>query len=73
MQVLAVVSFVAMVSGQSVAVRAGDVVEMPDGADWLRAGLATPVEVAEIESATVEPVGERADVRPQRKGKRHDA
>lgn len=69
MQVLAIVPFAAMVNGQSVVARAGDIVEMPDGADWVRAGLATVVEVVEVESATAEPDGERADVRPRRKGK----
>ena len=39
MQVVALKSFVAVVNGASMPVRDGDVVEMPDGADWLRAGL----------------------------------
>lgn len=69
MQVLAIVPFVAMVGGQSVIARAGEIVEMPEGADWVRAGLATPVEVIEVETATAEPDGERADVRPRRKGR----
>lgn len=67
MQVQALVSFAAMVGGQSVAVRSGDVVEMPDGADWVLAGLATPL--LENETAVAEPGGELADVRPQRKGR----
>lgn len=68
---LTLVSFVAVVGGQSIAVRAGDVVEMPEGADWVRAGLATLVEVAGAESAVVEPDGEAADVRPRRKRANH--
>lgn len=56
MQVQAMVSFAAMVNGQSIAVRAGEVVEMPEGADWLRAGLAIPFaeEGAPVEFATVD-------------------
>lgn len=61
MQVVALVSFVAMVNGASMPVRVGSVVEMPDGADWLRAGLVAlmdapfpPVETAVAEMPGVE-------------------
>lgn len=73
MLVQAMVSFGAMVNGQMVAVRAGEVVTLPDGADWVKAGLAIPfVEdgaPVEIETATMDdaPGVERAVTR---KGKR---
>lgn len=69
MQVFALRSFVAIVNGQAVTVRADEVVDMPDGADWVRAGLVTLVASVEVETATAEPDGERADVRPRHKGK----
>lgn len=60
MQVQAIVGFGAMVKGQLVSVQAGEVVEMPEGADWLQAGLVAlleaspPVETAEAPQAGVE-------------------
>lgn len=58
MQVLARVSFAAVVEGVALVVRAGEVVEMPAGADWLQAGLVTliptPVETAVEPQANVE-------------------
>jgi hypothetical protein len=55
MLVQALTSFVALVGGgQSLTVRAGDVVEMPEGADWERAGLVAPVPpVDALETADV--------------------
>ncbi len=73
MLVQAMVSFGAMVNGQMVAVRAGEVRALPDGADWVKAGLVIPfVEdgaPVEIETATMDdaPGVERAVTR---KGKR---
>lgn len=54
MLVQAMVSFVAMIDGQMVAVRAGEVVTLPVGADWVMAGLAIPFveDGAPVEFAT---------------------
>lgn len=49
MRVVALVSF----AGSGVTVARGAVIEMPEGADWLRAGLVAPVEEP-IESATAD-------------------
>jgi hypothetical protein len=38
-------------SGMGLSVSEGDEFELPDGADWLRAGLVEPVE-SEVETAT---------------------
>lgn len=66
MRVLALVSFVARVNGDTLSVQAGALVELPAGADWLAAGLATPA--PETELATAEPDAERAvAVRPRRR------
>lgn len=57
MQVRARVGFVGIVAGQSRAVRAGEVFDLPGGVDWLRAGLVVPVlpDAPGPETASVEP------------------
>jgi len=44
MKVRALVSFVSNLNGQKYRVQQKQVVEMPKGADWLRAGFVEPVE-----------------------------
>ena len=58
MQVQAMVSFGAMINGEMLAVRAGEVLALPAGADWLTAGLVipfaedgVPVETASMDNA----------------------
>ena len=52
MKVKALVGFVGTVDGKTVSHPAGSEFELPDGADWLRAGLVVAVEgEAEEESA----------------------
>lgn len=54
--------------GNPVHVSAGDIFELPDGVDWLRAGLVVAIE--EPEAATVE-VPERATkAKPKRRVRR---
>ncbi len=65
MMVKALNSFVGSVNGAKYRVAAGDVLELPDGADWLRAGL---VEVV-AEPEAVEVVAEPEAVKPARKKK----
>lgn len=47
MRVRALVSFAGSVNGCSYAANRGEIVEMPEGADWLRAGLVQVVEDGE--------------------------
>ena len=54
MQVQALVGFAAVVAGQPVAVRAGEVVELPAGADWLTAGLVVPLRDEPVETASLD-------------------
>ncbi len=58
MLVQAMVSFGAIVNGQMVAVQAGELLTLPDGADWVKAGLVIPFkedgDPVEIETATVD-------------------
>lgn len=54
MQVKARISFVSTIDGKKYRVQAGDELELPDGADWLRAGLVTAVK-AQAETASVKP------------------
>lgn len=63
MQVRALVGFVGIVNGQSRAVRAGEVFDLPDGVDWLTAGFVAPVAPG-VETAAVDPRAERAVIAP---------
>ncbi len=62
MRVRALASFVARIDGQSVSVRAGQLIDLPAGADWLRAGLVAPApdDLAGPETASVQAGGETA-------------
>ena len=60
MKVTALVSFVGFSGGVKVRANEGDVIDMPEGADWLSAGLVEPFEEQKSvrkapESAAVEP------------------
>jgi hypothetical protein len=70
MLVQAMTSFVAIIGGQMMTVRAGEVLELPEGADWLTANLAIPFvengEPVEIEMATLK--GTEKAVTRRRKG-----
>ncbi len=57
MRVVALVSF----AGNGITVARGAVIEMPDGADWLKAGLVAPV-AEPAEPATDGPAPHLADV-----------
>jgi hypothetical protein len=46
MRVRALTSFVGRVDGRKYIVKAGDVLTLPEGADWLRAGLVEAAEPA---------------------------
>lgn len=75
MLVQAMMSFAAIVNGQMVAVRAGEVVTLPAGADWVTAGLAIPFEEdgapVEIETAMVDDApGVEHAVTRKRKGRK---
>lgn len=61
MKVKAIVSFSARVDGRSYSPAEGDVLDMPDGADWLTAGFVVPVAEMERETA-VAPTGEKTTV-----------
>lgn len=75
MRVQAQVSFVAAWRGQQYVANAGELIEMPDDADWLRAGLVAavpaPAEVetatAEVETATAAPEDAERAVSPRRR------
>lgn len=54
MKVRAVIGFVGIVAGQSRSVRDGEVFDLPDGVDWLKAGFVVPVLPAP-ETASVDP------------------
>ncbi len=56
MKVKALRGFSAFVDGSMVCASEGQVLELPKGADWLRAGLVVPAEEgAEAEDAATEP------------------
>lgn len=67
MRVRALVGFVGIVNGQSRAVQAGEVFDLPAGVDWLTAGFVVPVE-PDVETASLDPRQEAA-VMPSGKGK----
>ena len=68
MRVQAQVSFVAAWRGQEFVANAGELIEMPDDADWLRAGLVTAVPApAEMEAATAAPDEAERAVSPRRR------
>ncbi len=68
MQVLALKSFVSVIDGQVLMARAGQMLEMPEGADWVQAGLVTLAQ--EVETATLTLNAETADVRPRKRERR---
>jgi hypothetical protein len=70
MRVLALVSFVGMVNGQLLSVKKGAEIEMPDGVDWLTAGMVTPA--PELIEVAVDPLPdvERAVSRKRRRSDR---
>lgn len=47
-------AFVSVANGQTTVVRVGQTVDMPDGADWLQAGLVEPIAPAAIETAALD-------------------
>lgn len=53
MMVQALVSFVARIDGNAMTVRAGQIITLPAGADWLTAGLVTPVPDDQVETAVL--------------------
>lgn len=66
MKVQAVVSFAGLVRGVAIAVQAGQVIDLPEGVDWLTAGLVAPAPapMSEVELAVAQRDAERA-VRPR--------
>jgi hypothetical protein len=68
MRVKAVISFVSRIEGQSYRVEEGQEVDMPDGADWMTAGLVVPSK-AKQERATKKPAETRAKRKPKAKPK----
>lgn len=80
MMVRALVSFMARIQGNTLPVRAGQLIDMPPGVDWLTAGLVAPapaaaVAVEETELATADHAAERAVAArpPRRKASPEDA
>lgn len=73
MMVQALVSFVARINGNAMTIPAGQVIAMPDGADWLAAGLVAPVPEPEIETAVLAPDVETATVPRRRTGRGQNA
>lgn len=70
MRVRALVSFAARIDGDVRAVQAGTLIDMPEGCDWLTAGLVTvatltaaPALTEAVELATAEPDAEVATLR----------
>lgn len=59
-RVRALVSFAGVVDGQSRAVAVGEEFDLPDGLDWLQAGLVVPVLPPGPETASIEPRTEAA-------------
>jgi hypothetical protein len=55
MRVIAKKSFVASVGERMIRASEGEELEMPDGVDWLNAGLVEPVRGKAPESASIEP------------------
>ena len=55
MLVLAKISFVAVHDGQTYSVQEGNQIDMPHGADWVRAGFVTPVMQDAPETSTLAP------------------
>lgn len=53
MKVLSQANFVSVIAGKTFCVNVGDVLELPKGADWIRAGFVTPI--AEAEAPKVKP------------------
>lgn len=53
MKVIAVRSFVSTIEGVKYRVSAGDVVDLPTGADWLTAGLVMPAKTSTQEAAVM--------------------
>lgn len=61
-------AFVSIVDGQTLVVRVGQIVEMPDGADWLQAGLVRLVaETIETAALDVSAGAEQATTRRRRR------
>lgn len=56
MQVKALKSFGAVINNNFLSVAEGDVVELPEGADWVRAGLVEPIaDPVGAENASIDP------------------
>jgi hypothetical protein len=53
--VKALIGFSSVIGGKKIVVQKGQVLLMPPGADWVRAGLAAPVRTMSVETATREP------------------
>lgn len=79
MRVRALVSFTAVVNRQTISVQARQEFEMPDGADWVQAGLVVALAPAApavveggpvVEAAEAPPVGETAVTLPPGKRSR---
>ena len=61
-------AFVSRIDNQTLAVRVGQIVEMPDGADWLQAGLVRLVaETIETAALDVNAGAEQATARRRRR------
>lgn len=68
MMVRALVSFVARIDGNTLNIQAGQLVDLPAGADWLAAGLVAPVPGEEVETAVVDAADvERAVTRKRKR------
>lgn len=67
MKVKALKGFSAFVGDEMVCVSEGQMVELPKGADWVRAGLAVAVEDDETPAAVVKPAPESTSVESSEK------
>jgi hypothetical protein len=67
MRVIAKKSFVASVGEQMIRASEGDELELPEGVDWLNAGLVEPVRGKAPESAMVAPPEKAVKLKAMRK------
>jgi hypothetical protein len=65
MRVKAINSFVGRHAGRKYIVKSGDVLELPAGADWLRAGLVVAIENVDLESEETPAAAEKPARKPR--------
>jgi len=67
MRVRALIAFAGVVRGEMIRVGAGEVIDLPAGVDWLKAGLVEELSESEETAELAMPDAEQAVVRRRRK------